>query len=144
MKDKRKYEIKARVWLKHRPYEPSEAIAVNPGGWFGKCQLIGVSIANALNPLVVIEADHLQDAIDELADSERWGHLINIDIEDRDEEDQDTAGNDSHPVCLDNVHAYPDSEVEKIEYFINIHPEDDSLLTEVQTAIENYDKDYLG
>jgi hypothetical protein len=77
---------------------------VNPGGWFGKpLWLIQVAIANALNPWVCIEADNEADAIDTLADSTEWGHLINVDRADIDE-DTTTAGNDGHPVDLTRCH----------------------------------------
>ena len=78
---------------------------VNRGQWFGKTWLI--QITDGYWPLnLVVEADSVQDAIDELADSPRWSW--NIDIDDPDDVTDDThrAGNDSHPVDLDYVRVY--------------------------------------
>lgn len=52
---------------------------VNPGDWFGKTWLL--EIGGSYSPLfLIVEADSASDAIDELADSEKWGH--NIVVED--------------------------------------------------------------
>ena len=72
---------------------------VNRGGWFGENWLVVISIANALHAASIVEAEHEQSAIDELADSPTWSHLIDCD----ESEDCDRAGNDSHPVNLDYV-----------------------------------------
>jgi hypothetical protein len=48
---------------------------LNPGGWFGKTWLL--EIGGSYWPLfLVVEADGVQDAIDELADDEKYGHHI--------------------------------------------------------------------
>lgn len=49
---------------------------LNPGGWFGKTWL--VEIGGSYWPLfLVVEADTVQDAIDELVDDEKYGfHII--------------------------------------------------------------------
>jgi hypothetical protein len=49
---------------------------LNPGGWWGKAWLI--EIGGSYCPLfLVVEADSVQDAIDELADDERYGwHIV--------------------------------------------------------------------
>jgi hypothetical protein len=77
---------------------------VNPGGWFGKAWLIGYPLGN-FGFYLIVEADSEQDAIDELADSDKYGHAINLDEKDVDPNDENVAraGNDSHPVDLDNV-----------------------------------------
>lgn len=79
---------------------------VNPGDWFGKAWLIGYPLGN-FSFFLVVEADTEADAIDELADNEKWGHVINLDESElrgsRNEETVDRAGNDSHPVDLDNI-----------------------------------------
>ena len=111
-----KTQIKARVYLKGY-LAPVIADVINPGGWFGKAHVLQIAIANALNPFFVIEAGSEQDAIDEWADNEKYGHFINDDEaqeerenfylnhRDNDEEEPEycTAGNDSHCVNLDNV-----------------------------------------
>ena len=54
---------------------------INPGDWFGKCYLI--EIGGSYWPLfLVCEADSVSDAIDELADNEKYGHLIAVAEED--------------------------------------------------------------
>jgi hypothetical protein len=49
---------------------------LNPGGWWGKTWLI--EIGGSYWPLyLVVEADSVQDAIDELADDEKYGwHIV--------------------------------------------------------------------
>jgi hypothetical protein len=54
---------------------------LNPGDWFGKTWLL--DIGGSYSPLfVVVEADSVQDAIDELADHEKYGHQIIVSDED--------------------------------------------------------------
>lgn len=51
---------------------------VNPGGWFGKTWLI--EIGGSYWPLfLIVEADSVQDVIDELADNKKYGHQIVVD-----------------------------------------------------------------
>jgi hypothetical protein len=49
---------------------------LNPGGWFGKSWLL--EIGGSYWPLfLIVEADSVQDAIDELADDEKYGwHIV--------------------------------------------------------------------
>lgn len=54
---------------------------LNPGDWFGKAWL--VEIGGSYSSLyVVIEADSMSDAIDELAENEKYGHQIVVADED--------------------------------------------------------------
>ena len=54
---------------------------LNPGDWFGKAWL--VEIGGSYSSLyVVIEADSMSDAIDELAEHEKYGHNIVVADED--------------------------------------------------------------
>ena len=125
-------KIQARVW-RDKNSEPVIADIVNPGGWFGKLQVI-----ETLSGMLVIEADHEQAAIDELADSETFGHLINMDSADADtdDENQATAGNDSHPVDLDNLLFV---RFFKVEYFINVPDLTDwSFVSGLQGEIEEW------
>jgi len=51
---------------------------LNPGDWFGKTWLI--EIGGSYCPLfLVVEADSITDAIDELADNKKYGHNIIVD-----------------------------------------------------------------
>lgn len=59
--------------------EVIEPSVVNPGGWFGKTWLI----CSSCGFYYIVEADYLSDALDELADSDRFGHCIRIEGEDR-------------------------------------------------------------
>ncbi len=58
--------------------ELKEIPVLDPGDWFGKCWLI--EIGGSYVPLfLVVEADTITDAIDELADNEKYGHQIVMD-----------------------------------------------------------------
>jgi hypothetical protein len=51
---------------------------INPGGWFGKTWLL--EIGGSYWPIfLVVEADSITDAIDELAENEKYGHHITVD-----------------------------------------------------------------
>lgn len=94
-----------------------EGRVVNPGGWFGrKVWLIGYPLGN-FGFYVAIEADNEGDAIDTLADSEEFGHIINIGPDDDRFEDPEVerAGNDGHPVDLDQLVMHRGSS--KLRYF---------------------------
>jgi len=82
-------EIKAKATF--HGHELNEIPVLNAGDWFGKCWLI--EIGGSYTPLfLVVEADSIQDAIDELADHEKYGH--NIVVPDEDLGDYDP--NDCH------------------------------------------------
>lgn len=69
-------EIVAKAKL--NGHDLNDVVVLNPGDWFGKCFLI--EIGGSYSPLfLVVEADSVSDAIDELADSEKHGHLITVD-----------------------------------------------------------------
>jgi len=56
-------------------HELTDMPVVNPGDWFGKTWLI--EIGGSYSPLfLIVEADSMSAAIDELADSEKYGHHI--------------------------------------------------------------------
>ena len=76
---------------------------VNPGEWFGKAWVVEIG-CGCSSIFLAIEADTEIDAIDVLADSKQYGHLIN-DPDNEENEDVDVCrfGNDSHAVNLDNV-----------------------------------------
>lgn len=55
--------------------ELTDVPVINAGNWFGKTWLL--EIGGGFVPLfLIVEADSVSDAIDELADSEEWGHEI--------------------------------------------------------------------
>jgi hypothetical protein len=79
-------EVKAKA--KFHDQELNDIPVLNAGDWFGKCWLI--EIGGSYSPLfLVVEADSLSDAIDELADNERYGHLITVDDSDLGDYDPD-------------------------------------------------------
>lgn len=58
-------------------HDLTDVPVLNPGGWFGKAWL--VEIGGSYTPLfLVVEADSVSDAIDELSDDETYGHLIHV------------------------------------------------------------------
>ncbi len=62
-------------------HELTDLVVLNPGGWFGKAWLL--EIGGSYWPLfLVVEADSVSDAIDELADDEKYGHQITVSEED--------------------------------------------------------------
>ena len=64
---------------------------LNPNGWFSKTWLI--ELGGCYTPLfLVVEADTVSDAIDELSDNESYGHQIHV----PDEDLGDYAENDRH------------------------------------------------
>ena len=67
---------------------------LNPGDWFGKTWLL--EIGGSYSPLfLIVESDSAQDAIDELADNEKYGHQIIVDdtdLGDYPEEDRHYSG----------------------------------------------------
>lgn len=72
---------KVTARAKFNGHELSNNPVLNPGDWFGKCWLL--EIGGSYTPLfLVVEADSVQDAIDELADNEQYGHLITVPDED--------------------------------------------------------------
>ncbi len=125
---------------------------VNPGEWFGKVWLIQVGIANNLNPWVAVEADHEQSAIDVLANSEEYGHLINCCEDNWDDimayvdkhggwDNITTAGNDNHPVDLDNVHMQPAPA--DLIYRLDWKPTDYDFTAEIPDLIDKVRKDRI-
>lgn len=117
--------------------ERIEGTAINPGDWFGKVWLVQVNVANAFQPVFAVEADTEADAIDVLADDEQYGHWINIDEKDVvNEEEVDRAGNDGHPVDLDNVRVYP--KPLGLTYFVQWSPEFYDKSSSIDEVVKEY------
>ena len=77
---------------------------LNPGDWFGKAWLI--EIGGSYSPLfLVVEADSVQDAIDELAENSKFGHHIVVPDEDLGDypEDERHYGPSGQPLDLDHL-----------------------------------------
>lgn len=76
---------------------------LNPGDWFGKTWLL--EIGGSYWPLfLVVEADSVTDAIDELADHEKYGHNIVVADEDLGDYDPETCNYGSSGQVLDLDH----------------------------------------
>ena len=77
---------------------------INPGDWFGKTWLI--EIGGSYYPLfLIVEADTITDAIDELADNEKFGHNIVVPVEDLADYDAETCnyGPSGQVIDLDHL-----------------------------------------
>ena len=62
---------------KFRDHDLTDIPVLNPGGWFGKAWLL--ELGGSYTPLwLVVEADSISDAIDELSDNETYGHQIQV------------------------------------------------------------------
>ena len=72
----------------------SDIPVLNPNGWFGKAWL--VELGGSYTPLfLVVEADTVSDAIDELSDNKKYGHQLHVaesDLEDYPEDDRHYDG----------------------------------------------------
>ena len=62
-------------------HDLSDIPVLNPNGWFGKAWLI--ELGGSYTPLfLVVEADTVSDAIDELSDNKKYGHQIHVSEDD--------------------------------------------------------------
>jgi hypothetical protein len=85
-------------------HELTDVPVLNPGDWFGKCWLI--EIGGSYYPtFLVVEADAVSSAIDELADNDRYGHLIIVDEADLDDypDDERNYGPSGQVLDLDHL-----------------------------------------
>jgi hypothetical protein len=80
---------------------------INPGDWFGKTWLI--ELGGSYSPLfLIVEADSVCDAIDELAENEKFGHQIVVadsDLGDYPEDDRHYSGT-GQVLDLDHLMIY--------------------------------------
>lgn len=109
-------------------YELKDIPVLNPGDWFGKCWLL--EIGGNYSPLfLVVEADTVSDAIDELADHDQYGHLITVPDENLGDYDPDDCqyGPSGQVIDLDwlSIHGQEGSDCPfPCRYFGNDLPED--------------------
>jgi hypothetical protein len=96
---------------------------LNPGDWFGKAWL--VEIGGSYTPLfLVVEADNVSDAIDELSDNETYGHQIHVpegDLGDYPEDDRHYDGS-GRVIDLDHVMIHGQERTE-LPYPVTYHGE---------------------
>ncbi len=80
---------------------------LNPGDWFGKTWLL--ELGGSYTPLwLVVEADTISDAIDELSDDKTFGHQIHVpdsDLGDYPEDDRHYDGS-GRVIDLDHLMIY--------------------------------------
>jgi hypothetical protein len=85
----------------------SDIPVLNPGGWFGKTWRL--ELGGSYTPLcLVVEADTISDAIDELSDDPTYGHQIHVpdsDLGDYPEDDRHYDGC-GRVIDLDHVMVY--------------------------------------
>jgi len=87
---------------------------LNPGDWFGKTWLIELG-GCAFPAYLVVEADSVDDAIDEMAEHEKYGHQIVVeeaDLGDYPEEDRHYSGS-GQVLDLDNINIYGEERVKQ-------------------------------
>lgn len=85
-------------------HELKDVPVLNPGNWFGKTWLL--EIGGSYWPLfLIVEADSVSDAIDELADHEKYGHHIVVPSEDLSDypEDERHYGASGQVLDLDHL-----------------------------------------
>ena len=73
--------MKITASCKFHDHDLTDIPVLNPDGWFGKTWLL--ELGGSYTPLfLVVEADTISDAIDELSDNETYGHQIHVPDED--------------------------------------------------------------
>ena len=109
---------------------------LNPGDWFGKTWL--VEIGGSYCPLLlIVEADSMCDAIDELAENEKFGHQIIVadeNLGDYPEDDRHYSGN-GQVLDLDHlmIHGQEGADCPfKCRYFGDGLPEEGVVSTEFE------------
>ncbi len=92
-------------------HELTNVEVINPGDWFGKTWLIEIGGSYSSHYLIV-EANSMSDAIDELADSEKYGHHIVVEDEYLDDyaEDSRHYGPSGQVLDLDHIMIYGQEE----------------------------------
>lgn len=88
-------------------HELKDIPVINPGDWFGKTWLL--EIGGSYCPLfLIVEVDTIQDAIDELADNEKYGHNIIVPEGDLADYDAETCnyGPSGQVIDLDHLMIY--------------------------------------
>jgi hypothetical protein len=81
----------------------SDIPVINPDGWFGKTWLLELG-GSYSSVYLVVEADSMSDAIDELSDNETYGHLIHVPAEDLGDYSEDSRHYDGHGRVIDLDH----------------------------------------
>lgn len=113
---------------------------LNPGDWFGKAWLIEIDGSYSSLHLV-IEADSMSDAIDELAENEKYGHLIIAADEDLGDHNLDDChyGPSGQVLDLDHLMIYGKEGSAcpfPCRYFGDGQPDNGVVPTEFESVVE--------
>lgn len=99
--------MKITASCKFNRHELTGIPVLNPDAWFGKTWLL--ELGGSYTPLfVIVEADSMSDAIDELSDNETYGHQIHVpdsDLGDYPENDRQYDGS-GQVLDLDHLMIY--------------------------------------
>jgi len=96
--------MKITASCKFDDHELNDIPVINPGGWFGKAWL--VEIGGSYTPLfLVVEADNVSDAIDELGDDPSYGPQIHVPAEDLGDYPEDERHYDGSGRVIDLDHV---------------------------------------
>jgi hypothetical protein len=123
-------------------HDLTDVPVLNPGDWFGKAWLI--EIGGSYTPLfLIVEADSVCDAIDELAEHEKFGHNIVVADEDLGDYDLDTCHYSGAGQVLDldhlMIHGQEGSDCPfPCRYFGDGLPEEGVVPTEFEHQTENF------
>ena len=117
-------------------HELTDILVLNPGDWFGKAWLVEIGGSYSSLYLVIV-ADSMSDAIDELAENEKYGHQIVVadeDLGDYPEDDRHYSGS-GQVLDLDHLMIYGTEGSDypfKCRYFGDGLPEEGIVPTEFE------------
>jgi len=95
--------MKITASCKFNDHDLTDIPVLNPDGWFGKTWLL--ELGGSYTPLwLVVEADTISDAIDELSDNKTYGHQIHVAAEDLGDYPEQDRHYDSSGRVLDLDH----------------------------------------
>jgi hypothetical protein len=102
-------------------HDLTDVPVINPGGWFGKCWLL--ELGGSYSPIfLVVEADSMSDAIDELSDNETYGHQIHVPNEDLADYPEDSRHYDGSGRVIDLDHLLIHGEERSdVPYLVRYH-----------------------
>ncbi len=106
--------MKIAASCKFHGHDLTDIPVLNPDGWFGKTWLL--ELGGSYTPLfLIVEADSMSDAIDELSDDATYGHQLHVpdsDLSDYPENDRHFDGS-GRVIDLDHllIHGAERSEV---------------------------------
>jgi hypothetical protein len=95
--------MKITASCKFHDHDLADIPVLNPDGWWGKTWLL--ELGGSYTPLwLVVEADTISDAIDELSDNPTYGHQIHVPAQDLDDYPEDSRHYDGSGRVIDLDH----------------------------------------